>query len=74
MGIYLLGVLVCLIIFAIMIYYEGSLTARELVIFVLVSLASWATFLILCICVVFYCIDRFDWSKVVWKRRGNEFF
>lgn len=67
MGIYLLGVLVCLIIFAIMIYYEGSLTARELVIFVLVSLASWAT----CICVVFYCIDRFDWSKVVWKRRGK---
>lgn len=67
MGIYLLGVLVCLIIFAIMIYYEGSLTARELVIFVLVSLASWAAFLILCI----YYIDRFDWSKVVWKRRGK---
>lgn len=69
MGIYLLGVLVSLIIFAIIVYYEGILTARELVVLTLVSLASWATFLILCICVVFYCIDRFDWSKVVWKRR-----
>lgn len=69
MGIYLLGVLVCLIIFAIMIYYEGSLTARELIILILVSLASWATFAILWIFAAMYCISEIDWSEVIWRRR-----
>ena len=69
MEIYLLGVLICLILFAIIIYHEGILTARELVILALVSLASWFTFAVLWILAVIYCIGEIDWSEVIWRRR-----